>query len=186
MADECFIVVRVSITGVVGRRACETWHGAELEREDGLVVDQSLVHNLLVGLVPSPNLSVAERWFACRGGLEVLHLGQLEWQALLRQHVGHTILVIDGEGLAPVALAAEDSVAQTIVDLHTAQALAGDVLLHGLDGVLDAETVEAEFGVRRVLHDAFLGIERTLIEVIVAFDERDDGEVEVLGKSPVA
>ena len=110
----------------------------------------------------------------------------MEWQALLRQHVWHAILVIDGEGLAPVALAAEDSVAQTIVDLHASQALTGDVLLHSLDGVLDAETVKAEFGVRRVLHDAFLGIERTLVEVIVAFDERDDGEVEVLGKSPVA
>ena len=55
--------------------------------------------------------------------------------------MGSTVcIIIDGEGLAPVALTAEDRVAQTIVRLDLSQSFARDVCLHLGDGIRDGET----------------------------------------------
>ena len=54
LINQRFVVVRVHITQVVRRRACEARHGAELQREDGLVVNQRFVYYLAVRFVPCP------------------------------------------------------------------------------------------------------------------------------------
>ena len=54
------------------------------------------------------------------------------------------MFVIDGERFAPVALAAEDGVAQTVVDLDASQVVLADVLLGRSNGLLDGQAVEAE------------------------------------------
>ena len=188
---ECLLVLGIHIAEVIGRRTCEAGHGVQLQGEDGLIVDFGTVYNT-VGLgVPGPFPGTAEGRFASLRGLVLVYLGQLQGQALLRNHIGHVFLVIDGERLAPVALARENGVAQTVVHLHAAQSFLGHELLGGGDGLLHGKAVERE-AVKgrlachwRVHHNAFLGVEALFADV-GTLDEGDDGEVEVLGKGIVA
>ena len=75
-------------------------------------------------------------------GEEFLNLGKFNRQALLGNRIRHTILVVDWEWLTPVALTAEDSVAQTVVDLHTAKPVLGHKLLCLCNGLFYSQTVE--------------------------------------------
>ena len=144
LVGEGAVVVRVHIAQVVSRRTGEARHGVQFEWEDALVVDERLIDHRVGLRVPGPLLCVAEWRLACGRGLVVVDVGQLQGQALLGNHVGHVVLVIDGEGLAPVALTGEDGIAQAVVHLHAANAGLGDVLLRGGYGLLHGEAVEGE------------------------------------------
>ena len=75
---EALVVVRVHVAEVVCRRACEARHGVEFEWEDGLAVDECLVHNLAFSLVPCPHLGASEWRFARLCGFVGLYFGQAE------------------------------------------------------------------------------------------------------------
>ena len=124
-------------------------------------------------------------------GEELGHLGQLDGQTALGHHVGHALLIVYGERLAPVALAAEDGIAQAVVHLHVAEALLLDIFLGACDSLLHGQAVEHEvtlallLGARRVHHDTLLGIE-ALFRYVGTLDERTYLEAEMLGKGIVA
>ena len=153
------------------------------------MVDESFLDHAALLRVPGPLLGASQWRLATLGGLVGVDLGQLQRQTVLGNHIWHLVLVIDGEGLAPVALAREDGVAQAIVDLHLSDALLGDKLLGLGNGLLDGQSVERERGVhtlaRRVHDRALLGVE-TLLADVGSLDERDDGQLEVASEGIVA
>ena len=89
-------------------------------------------------------LGTSQWGFTCLCGLILINLRQLQWQTLLWNHVGHVVLIVNGEWLTPIALAREDGIAQTVVDLYPTQSLLSDKLLGGSYGLFDSQTVEAE------------------------------------------
>ena len=84
---------------------------------------------------------MTQRRLTCFSRLKVLHLRQLQRQALLRNQVGRTLFIIDGEGLTPVALTTEDGIAQTVVDFHLSYAFFGDILLHSSNALLHGKAI---------------------------------------------
>ena len=190
-AHQCIVVVRIHISKVIGRRACEARHGVEFEREHRLVVNARVVgHRARLG-VPGPACGVAQRRLARLGGQERGHLGQLQRQAVFRYHVWHAVFVVHRERLAPVALPREDGIAQAVVHFYAAQALLLDKRLGLCNGLLHGEPVEHEAPTgltscaRRVANDALLGIEALLADVASLY-QRPYLEAEVLGKGIVA
>ena len=144
LAYECLVVVRIHIAEIVSRRTCETWHGVELQWEYSLVIYETLVNHLFLLSIPSPLLSATQWWLTRLCWLIGLNLRQFEWQALLWNHLWHSVLVIYREWLTPVALTREDSVTETIVYLYSADALLGNKLLGSCDSLLHGESVQRE------------------------------------------
>ena len=70
----------------------------------------------------------------------------MERQFVNVHSVRHAILIINRERLAPIALAAEDSVTQAVVCLSFTNAEAFKLLNHAEDSVFDCQSVE-ELGV---------------------------------------
>ena len=88
-----------------------------------------------------PTLSTTKRGLTIGGGEELIYLGEAERQFIFADGMGCPLgIIIDGEGLTPVALTAEDRVAQTIVRFDLSQSFARDVCLHLGDGIRDGET----------------------------------------------
>ena len=85
---------------------------------------------------------MTQRGLTVFGGFILIHLRQLQRQAFLGNHVGHSVFVIDRERLAPITLAREDGIAQTVVHLHAAQALFGNEFLRGGNSLLHGQTVQ--------------------------------------------
>ena len=183
--EQCLVVVGIHVAQVVGTRPGEARHRAELQREHGFVVDGGIVHHLPLLHVPCPLLGMSQWRLARLGGLIGLHLRQLQRQTFLGNHIRHVVLVVNGERLTPVALAREDGIAQAVVHLHAAESLLRDVFLRGSDGLFHRQAVQRELAIRGVDHDAFLRVE-ALFRDVGTLDERDDGQVEVLGESIVA
>ncbi len=108
------------------------------------------------------------KWrLACLGRLEVAHLWQAQWQCRFGQRIGHTVLVVDWERLTPVALAAEYSVPQAVVHLHTPKPRVGDVFFHLLYRLFYLQSVQEA----RVHHDALFSVE-TLFADIGSLNQR--------------
>ena len=133
---------------------------------------------------------MSEWWLAAFCGKEFLNSRQLNRQALLGYRVRYSVLVVDWEWLTPVALAAEDCVAQTVVHLHAAKFILGNILLCLCDSLLDSESVKVEFAAaelldRRISHYTLLGIE-TLLTYIATLNERTHLNTKVLCKCIVA
>ena len=166
LADQRRVVVRVHVAQVVGRRPGEPGHGREL---------------VGVSLGGAPPLDAGQRRLAFGRGAEVLDGRELQRQLVGRKGIGRVVLIVDGERLAPIALAREDRVAQTVVDQPLAQAAALDLVEHQTDSLLDVLAVE-EVGVD---HATLLGVVGLLFEV-AALDDGDDLEPEVAGESIVA
>ena len=157
--EQGFVVVRVHVAQIIGAGASEARHRAELQGEDGHVVDSGAVDNAIRCGVPRPTLGVTKWRFTGLSGLIGLHLRQLQRQALGGNHIGHVVLVVHREWLTPVALAREDGVAQTVVHFYTTESLFRDVFLRSGNSFLHRQTVQRELTIRRVGHDAFLRIE---------------------------
>jgi len=62
-----------------------------------------------------PTLSTTKRGLTIGGGEELIYLGEAEGQFIFADGMGCPLgIIIDGEGLAPVALAGEQPVAQAV------------------------------------------------------------------------
>ena len=121
----------------------------------------------------------------------VADLGQLDGEHLLGQGVCDAVLVPhDREGLAPVALAAEEPVAQAVGDGALAQALFGEPGGHRGLGLVLAEAVEVDLVVCGVDGDAVTrvraGLEVGAVGIVGGSDGAHDVEVVGAGEGPVA
>ena len=126
--DKCLVVVRVHVAQIVGRRTGKARHGIQLQR---------------ITVFGHPVLGAAQGRLTRLGGQEFVHLGQDERQFALVERLRLVVLVIvDGERLAPVALTAEDGVAQAVVHLHAAYAGALDIFLGACNGLFHCQAVE--------------------------------------------
>ena len=171
LAHEGIVVMWVHIAQVVGARACKTWHGVQLQ---------------WTTIASHPVLGATQRWLASLGGKELVDLGQHQWQLALVEGLWLSILiVVDGEWLTPIALAAEDGIAQAVVHLHLAYSCLFDIFLGLGNGVFHLQAVELQTLVARVHHDAVFGVE-ALFAHVGSLNQWDDGEVEMLGKRIVA
>ena len=132
----------IHITEVVCRRTCKTRHCIELDREDGLIVDKCLVNNLLVCFIPSPYLSITQWRFTSFSREELIHLWKFDRQTFLWNHCRNTVLVINREWLTPVTLTREDSIAKTIVYLHTTNTMFLNEYLCCLDSFLNGHAIK--------------------------------------------
>ena len=183
--------MRIHVAEIVGRRSGKARHRAQFEGENGFVVDAHIVRHALCRLVPRPACRIAEGRFARLGGEELCHLRQFEREALFRHELRHAVFIVHGEGFAPIALTAENGVAQTAVRLHASQPVRCDKSFGGGDGLFHRKPVEREAlagaysGTGRIGHGAFFRVE-ALFAHIGALDERHDGQVEVTGESIVA
>ncbi len=168
LRDQLMVVVGIHIAQVIGARSGEARHGIEVDGKYGLLVNEAVVDHLLVDGVPCPLGGAAQWRLTVLGGFVGRNLGQFDGQAVLGNHLGDAVVVIYWERLAPIALAREDGVAQTVVHLDAADALLGNKLLGGGDGLLHGQAVEREAVdalmtlTRRVHHDALLGVEALL------------------------
>ena len=158
-------VVRVHVTQVVGAGTGESGHGALFQRIT------------LVG----PVLGAGQRRLAVLGGFVLVYLRQREGQVLEGNGRSHTVLVIDGERLSPVALAGEDGVADTVIHLPPAHPVFLHIVDGGGNGLAHGKAVEKA----AVAHDALFGVHAFLAH-IGPFDDGDNGEAEFLGKGIVS
>ena len=95
--DKCLVIVRIHVAEVIGRATSEARHCAQLVGE-------------AFGGVPP--LSTTKRGLTIGGGEEFIYLGEAEGQFIFADGMGCPLgIIIDGEGLTPVALAAEDRIA---------------------------------------------------------------------------
>ena len=117
-AHEGLLVLGVHIAQIVSAGACKARHGVQFQWEDALVVDEVFAHHLVRLGVPRPHLGTSQWGLARLRRLVLVNLRQLQRQTLLGNHVGHIVLVVDRERLAPVALTREDGIPQTVVYLH--------------------------------------------------------------------
>ncbi|OQC23896.1 MAG: hypothetical protein BWX70_02725 [Verrucomicrobia bacterium ADurb.Bin070] len=111
-----------------------------------------------IGVI-EPRAGLRERRLAGPGGLEILHFGQRQRQIVLSHEACGTVLHVDHrERLAPVALAAEQPVAQLILDRGLADPARGQPLGGHALGLRDGHAVDVEaFGVRRADHASVSG-----------------------------
>ena len=111
--DEPTVVVGVAVAQVIPARPCPLRHRV------GLAGVHRPVH-----LHPQPVLRLAQRRLGGARGLEVLHLGKGDGQVFFVDRVGKPLVIEqDGKRLAPVALSAEQPVAQLVVHAALAEAL---------------------------------------------------------------
>ena len=166
------VVVRVHVAEIIAGGAGESGH-------------RVVFHGVaLVGPVFG-----ACQWRLTRlGGLELADLGKLDGQLFFRNRVGHAILVVDGERLAPVALAAEDGVAQAVVHRAVADAHCLDLLDHRLAALFDGHSGD-EAGVHAIAVFAVHGL-LPCVRVAQIVGEwghhLTDGQVEMTGECKVA
>ena len=144
LVNQGILVLRIHIAQIVGTGSSKTWHGVQLQGEDGLVVDELFRYYCIVLCIPSPNLGASQWGFTSFRGFVLINLRQFQRKALLRNHIRHLVLVINRERLSPVTLTREDGITQTIVHLDTTQALFGNELLCGCDSFLYRKTIQTE------------------------------------------
>ena len=132
LRHESLVVARVHITQEVGTGACEAGHGVKFETAS------------VLGL---PVLGASQRGFACFGRKIFVDFGQQQRQLVIVEDIRDAFLVVKyGEWLAPVALTAEDGVAQAVIDLDVADAFFLYEFLCLGDSLLYGEAVEVEVG----------------------------------------
>ena len=136
--------------------------------------------------------SATQRRLTRLGRQELIHLRQSQRQALFGQRPRHAVgVVVDWERFAPVALAAEDGVAQAVVHLDPTQPFGCDVALRCGDGFGHIHAVQHESARafpashRRVDHAALFGVEALLGDV-ATLDQPNDGQIEMACEGIVA
>ncbi len=152
--DQLLAVVRVQVAQLVPAGTGPVGHGvglaAELPGPASVAQVQGDVDPVLVARQRGLGLGVGVVRVEGAGRV-VLDLGQFKGQHRLGQRVGDAVLVVDDrEGLAPVALAAEQPVAQPEVDGALADALARQPLGDAGLGLDDAQAVQGDGVVRGV------------------------------------
>ena len=141
-----------------------------------------------IAFLGDPVLGTGQRRLARLGRLILADGGQLERQLRLVHSVRHTVLVVDRERLTPIALAAKDGIAQTVVGLARADTQFLQFFNHALNGFLHSQAVEEA----RVDQLAILGIEAFVPSSGVSrlgarfLHHLNNRQVEMTGKSEVA
>ena len=176
-ADVAGFIRRVEVTQVVPATAGPVGHGVELAG-----VFDAVEGDAFPVVAGSAQRRCGRRvGVVAAGGLEVLHLRQLDGKVFGVHGADLAVgAVQDGEGLAPVALAAEQPVAQAVVGGGLAQALVVEPGGDGGLGVGDIEAVEADVVVGAVDQGAAAG-EGLGLDVVVGGALHDFGDVEVEG-----
>ena len=144
LIHKCLLVLRIHITEIVSRTSSKARHRVQLQGEDGLIVDFILRYHLVEFGIPCPHLGTSQWRLASLSRLVLVNLRKLQGQTLLGNHIGHIVLVVDRERLAPIALTGEDGVTQTIVHLHTTKTLLRHKLLCGSNSLLHSQTIQGE------------------------------------------
>ncbi len=164
--NQRLVVVRIHITQEIGAGTGESGHRIGLQR---------------ITVFIDPILGAGQRRFAGFGRQVTIDFGQRERQFRIFQRIRHAVLVIDGEGFAPIALPAENGVAQAVERLGRADPAFFDFPHHDGDGFLDAQAVE-EIGMDQY---AVFGLVGLLADVAALYHGRDR-QIEALGKAVVA
>ena len=147
-ADQCLIVVGIHVAEIVSRTSCKTWHCIEFDGEDGLIVNLSIFHNLLVHFIPSPNSGIAKWRFTRFSRQELIHLWQFDRQTLFWNHGWDAVLVIYRERLTPITLTGEDGITQTVVHLYTTQSCLFHIFLCLCNSLLDGASIQRKIDIR--------------------------------------
>ena len=133
LGDRRLIVVRVHIAQEIPAGAGPLRHGIGLALGGAAAARAGSV---------DPVGHLGQGAFAVVGRLIALDLRQNDGQLILGDRHPAALRAGDHrDGLAPVALAGEDPVAQLVVDLFMAPSLLDGVLLHRRDSLLDGHTV---------------------------------------------
>ena len=166
------VVCWVGVAQIVPARTCPLRHCV------GLVAAAATI---LVGNV-EPVGGVSQRRLASIARLVFGQFGQFVRKVLLIDHRNFAVFPVnDWERLAPVALAAEQPVADFIVDCGLAQIALGKPGNHLVNGVFLVQTVkEARIDVHAVFGPGLL------LHIDFRFQNFDNRQVEFLGKLPVA
>ena len=190
LINQCFIVMRVHIAQIVSAGTCKARHGIQFKREYGDVIYLFILYHTFVYSVPSPFGSVSQRWFSGFGRKEFGNFRQFKRQTTFVDHIRHSILVVNRERFAPVALAGEDSVTKTIIHLYASQIMFFYVILGLFDSFFDGQSVQCKITVRsyirsrRVANETFFGIKAFFAD-ITTFYQRTDLQSEMFGESIV-
>ena len=169
------VVVRIAVAQEIPAAAGPLGHGV------GFALG---VAAALGALAVDPVGHLGQGGFAGLGRLVVFHLGQQQGQILFIQgHHAAVRAVHNRDGLAPIALTGKHPVAQLIVDLALAKAMLLRVVDGCLLGLSHGHAVkEAGVDHRARRHIGIAGF----LHVFAAGNHLDDGQVELLGKVPVA
>ncbi len=127
-AYQLFVIMRIHITEVVGRRTGKTWHCVQFKR---------------AALLGVPVLGTPQRGFAGFGRQVFVDFRQMQRKLVLAEHYGYTVLVIYRERFPPVALAAENGITQAVVYLYFAYTFTLDEFLCSSDCILHLHPVKA-------------------------------------------
>ena len=205
--DEALVVVRVDVAQVVPAGARPLGHRVRFAVE---VFDLDVGRRLHAGLEqpdgplgrhPAPDAHPVDgpRQRRLRLGVgiggrlrpEILQVGQLDRQLRLVQRIGaagaparFVHLVHDGKRLAPVALAAEEPVAQPVLNGALAQSLALEPFDNHALGLLVVQAVERDLVVGRV-DVGPIALVGPFLQV-AALHNLDDRQVVLAGELPVA
>ena len=126
-----------------------------------------------------PLFGAGQRWVAVLGRQVGVHVGHQD--LLVLDELGNAVHIADGEGRAPVALAAEDRVAQPEVDAGLDKA--GSLGLSNGEG--QGFVAGQAIPICAVAeHGLLVGLGTGLD--VVSFEDGRDGQVERLGEFPVA
>ena len=180
--------MRVRVTQLVPRRSGPVGHRVRLSLVGLRTVTE-------VEFDARPFLVPAQSRFGTAVGIvgrvrprrEIVDLGQLNGQHLIGQGDRGAVLVVDDrERFAPVALAGEQPVAQTVLSGLGGQSLSGQPF--GDLGLrrLDLEAVDVDLGIGRVDHHPGAGERSVLIVVGRRLHGADIGQSERLCEVPVA
>ncbi len=165
---EGLFVVGVHISQIVCAGAGETGHGIQFEG---------------ISFRSMPLFGPTQRRFSGFGRQIFVDFGKLQRKVPVCRR--DTVDIAYGYRFAPIALTAENRVAQAIIGLH----LADTALLHipfgGIHGFFHREAIEIQCGALGINHRAFFGIVAGLTHV-GAFDQRDYRQIEMAGESIVA
>ena len=125
---QALVIVRIDITQEVPGRTCPLRHGIGLS---------SCIASAFRALAFYKGINLSQRRFTLHTRLKVFYLRQTKRQLLIRNRNNTTVITVnDWNRLAPVSLTVECPVFHLELNTCTANALAGQLFQHLLDGIL--------------------------------------------------
>ena len=169
-------ILRIHVAQEIPAASGPAGHGCRFERKIPLTPGPSPKER---GVIPV--FCSGQGWFAGLGRLEFVDLRKHQRQVFFFHRIRDPVLVIDGYRLAPIALAAESGIAQTIVDPPLACIQFLQLIDRRGDRFRNIEAIE-KTAVDQLRILAFI---RALID-IGALCYGDDRQSEMLREIPVA
>ena len=146
--NQRLVVMRIHVTQVISRRTGKSRHGIQFEREYCYVINLGIFYHFAFFYIPGPFGSVSQWRFAGFCRQELGYFRELQRQLAFVNHVRHAVLVVNRERFAPVTLAGEDGITQTVVHFHTSQVVFLHVFLGSSNGFLDGQSVQVQVAIR--------------------------------------